>query len=751
MVAAAGLLTLLAVVGLSVPQAADTVSDAERLEVFRKYLDFGSYLHGGRVTPYWMSDGDRFWYADEEGGHTTYRLVDPNSATVTDLFDLTRLRETVRSVTGETGGGDGLPFDRFEFSASFGDQVTFELDGQYWELDLATYAMRAARGPEIPTRPRRVSRLAGVPSRFMEVPSPDGRWMATLVDENLALRESGTDSLVVLTTDGTVDQPWAFGYFGLTAYWSPDSRYLMAGRRANPITERWPLVRYPSWEEVAKDGYAPEVEMWPISTWAKTAEAMELHVFDLRTGARTRVGIEPLPGQGLWPVEWIPDGSGVLVRRRSPSGEAVDLLVVNPRDGSVRVLDSMSVDGRPAPNISSWSFLEDDRRFLAVSDRNGYPNLYLFDVQDGFVRAITSGQDPVGWFHAHEATGWVYLVARTDENRPYDQHLARVPLDGGDMEILASEAGQHSISLSPSGQYFLDRHVANDRPMRTDLKAADGRFIMTVEAGSVDQIREELRWSPPEEFSVLAPDGVTELYGTLFKPWDFDPSRSYPVVDYFWQLHALGSVVLRPDQIGRALQIGQAVAQLGFVVVTFDTRGSAGRGRDFRLSMWGRGDEEIIPEHVHVLRRLAAERPWMDLERVGALGHSNFGRLAARAMLMAPDFYRVGVSSAGPDPQDAVGLDPPNLQAEARTHPFRSNSSMAANLEGRLLLTVGTDDVNAPLYVMMPLLDALVRAGKQFDFKLIPGAGHSMFFPGSPFSDYFWEAVAEHLLKYLRN
>jgi dipeptidyl aminopeptidase/acylaminoacyl peptidase len=712
----------------AVPPVADTLTRADRLAVFREYLDFSSHLRGGELTPHWMSDGDRFWYADQEGGETVFRLVDPRTASVGELFDLSRLHAAIETATGVQAETRGLPFDEFDFSTTAGDRVTFELDGRYWELELPTYGVRPAPDREARPRPRRVPETAGVPERDMEVRSPDGRWMATLVDENLALRDPKTDSLVVLTSDGTVDQPWAFGYFGLTTYWSPDSRYLMAGRRANPITERWPLVRYPSWEEVPVRGYAPEVEMWPMNAWSTDLDAMELHVFDLPTGESTQVAIDPVPGQGLWPVEWIPDGSGVLVLRRSPQNEEADLLVVNPRDGGVLVLDSMSGEGVPAPSSSSWSFLEDGRQFLAVSDRSGYPNLVLYDVQNGLMRDITTGEDPVRGFRVHEGTGWIYVVAQTDEDRPYDQHLARVPLDGGTLETLSSEPGQHSISLSPSGRFFLDRHVANDRPMRTDLKAADGRFIMTVESASVDQIPEELNWSPPEEFSVLAPDGVTRLYGTLFKPWDFDPSRSYPVIDYFWALHGLGGVVLRPDQVGRAMQAGQALAQLGFVVVTFDHRGSGGRGRDFRISGWP-DDSETIPEHVHVLRRLATDRPWMDLDRVGSLGHSAFGRLAARAMLTAPDFYRVGVSSAGP---------------------ARSNPPDAAKLKGRLLLIVGTDDFQAPLYIVMPLMDALVEADKQFDFRLIPGATHSMFFPGSPYSDYLWEAVAEHFLKYLR-
>jgi len=344
----------------------------------------------------------------------------------------------------------------------------------------------------------------------------------------------------------------------------------------------------------------------------------------------------------------------------------------------------------------------------------------------------------------------VYFAAQLDDERPYDRHLARVPLAGGVVERLSSEHGQHFMSLSASGQYFLDHHVASDRPMRTDLKTVDGRFIMTLESGSTDRIREELHWSPPEEFSVLAPDGVTKLYGTLFKPWDFDPERSYPVIDHFAALHGLGAIVLRSDQIGRAMHSRQALAQLGFVVVTFDARGTYWRGREFRLSTWDRGDTDLIPEHVHVVRELAKDRPWMDVERVGALGFSHFGYEAARAMLMAPDFYKAGVSGAGPDRQGFAGAENVASVVGSAEQPFRSNSSMAANLKGRLLLVVGTDDFQGPLYTMMPLMDALVEAGKQFDFRLIPGAGHG-FSPSRPLGKYYWDAVAEHFLRYLKD
>jgi len=728
------------------------------MAVSRQYLGFQSYLTGGHITPHWMADGDRFWYADEEDGETVYRLVDPRTVTVSALFDLPRLRAAIESTTEETIETEDLPFERFEFSADDGDRVMFDLGGRRWELDLDSYAVRPAAEFEITPTRRGIAQYAGVSMGWWlrERPSPDGRWMATLIDENLALREVATDSIVILTSDGTADQPWGAAMWEFAAYWSPDSRYLLAGRRANSIEERWPLVRYPAWDEIPERGYAPTVEMWPVWWAAKTPEAFELHFFDLKTGERTRVPIEPQPGQWLEPVEWIPDGSGVLlvrleqIRGTLGEGRVLDLLVVDPVDASVRLLDTESVEHGSQYTANEppyWRFLDDGRRFIFRSERDGFQNLVLYDVHDGVVRRLTAGPHPVRWFRAHEASGWVYLAAQLDDERPYDRHLARVPLGGGAIEQLTAERGQHFMSLSPSGQYFLARHVAPDRPMRTDLKAADGRFIMTVEAGSTDRIRAELHWSPPEEFSVIAPDGVTRLYGTLFKPWDFDPERSYPVIDNMAALHGVGSVVLRDDAIGQAMQERQAMAQLGFIVVTFDARGTHWRGRDFRLSTWGRGEIDLVPEHVHVIRQLARDRPWMDVERVGVYGFSNFGYQCARAMLMAPDFFKVGVCAAGPDHQPLSGEENGDDDEGLAERSSQSNASMAGNLKGPMLLIVGTEDFQGPLYGIMPLMDALVKADKQFDFRLIPGMGHG--FAGTRFEKYYWDAVAEYFLTHL--
>jgi len=721
--------------------------------MFHRYLHFRDYLSGGDVEPHWMADGDRFWYADREDGETVYRLVDPRTGTVTDLFDLPRLRAAIEDATGEPVQGDGVPFDRFGFSADDGDQITFELDGHRYAMDLDSYTIGPAPEPEARPVVGRVPELYGVFGFWPEKPSPDGRWIATVVNENLALREVGTDSVVMLTSDGTADQPWGAVYWELGAWWSPDSRYLLASRRANPVTERWPLVRYPSWEEVPEKGFAPTIEMWPVWWWTRgPSPAFELHLFDLESGKRSRVPIEAVPGQALWPTEWIPDGSGALVTRRSAGMDTLELLVMSPDDASVRILESETVDFGTlyTPNEPPyWRFLEDGRRFIFRSERDGFQNLFLYDAYDGLIRQLTAGPHPVRWFREHEATGWVYLAAQTDDDRPYDRHLARVPLSGGPIEILSSEPGLHSMSLSPSGRYLLDHHVASDRPMRTDLKTADGRLIMTVEAGSVERARQELHWSPPEEFSVLAADGVTRLYGTLYKPWDFQPDRSYPVIDYFEGTQSSGTIALRSDARGIFEHVRQALAQLGFIVVSFEPRGGYWRGRDFRLSTWGRGDTDRIPEHVHVIRQLARERPWMDLRRVGAFGFSFSGYRSMKAMLQAPDFYDVGVSAAAPDLRPFPAVEYVGSIAGSEDRPFRPNSALASNLRGRLLLIAGTGDFQGPLYAMMPLMDALVEAGKQFDFRLIPGATHGMYNPISPHGDYFWDAVAEHFLDHL--
>jgi len=234
------------------------------------------------------------------------------------------------------------------------------------------------------------------------------------------------------------------------------------------------------------------------------------------------------------------------------------------------------------------------------------------------IRRITKGTFPVMEVVAvDEEHGWVYFTARA-EKRLYDTHLYRINLEGNNFTRLTEGTGQHEIAFAPSTEFFLDTHSNVDRPPTVELRRPDGKLLQVLSRARIDVLVNELKWKPPEEFVVKAADGTTDLYGVLFKPYDFDPEKTYPVID---QIYGASSVVPHDFSGGRW---AREFAQLGFIVFIVDNRGTGGRGRDFNFGFRQLGRHEI-PDHVATLKQLAETRPYMDLKRVGLIGWSHGG------------------------------------------------------------------------------------------------------------------------------
>jgi dipeptidyl aminopeptidase/acylaminoacyl peptidase len=288
----------------------------------------------------------------------------------------------------------------------------------------------------------------------------------------------------------------------------------------------------------------------------------------------------------------------------------------------------------------------------------------------------------------------------------------------------------HFVQFSPSGAYFIDHHSSIDRPWSAELRASDGRLIevlTTADASALDS----LGWIPPEEFWVKASDGVTDLRGVLFKPSDFDPAKRYPLVDHFYS----GSRVISAPRDFGDLWAGflpaPALAELGYLVVRIDARGTPGRSHDFWTMVHQAIGRHEIPDHAAAIRALAAKRPYIDLNRIGAWGHSWGGHFAMRAVLQAPDLFRVAVASA-PDIDlryhlrgDVEGwMGSPDEAPEA--YAYGSNYWMADRLEGKLLIIHGTADQNVPFSVTMRMTREFIRVGKPFDLLVLPDETHSL-------------------------
>ena len=719
---------LCAVIGLVLitsPVNAQPKEQSAREEMYRRYLEFPKYVKGGSIESHWMADGSSFWYAEGAPENTIIYKVDPKANTKTPLFDIARVRQVLTGVLGAEPPHHGLPFEEFNFADQDEAAVKFTVEDKVFVLRFDTYTITPAPPVSEEEQRRLVPQItrkgAGFPDMdLMEMRSPDGRWFAFLEDRNVWLRSTTDGRRVQLTTDGIEGYEWRdvpVRSYSKWAAWSPDSSKLAVKKGDYRKVPKIPIVDYlKPIEEVRWIFYSRAGEPIPQT---------ELFIVDILSQKRTRVETGLGPDQYALIVGWRSDGSELLFYRVDRYWERVDLMGADPATGRTRLIitESRPWFGR-GQGAKTFTLLKNSDQFIWISERDGWYHLYLYDMNGKLIRRLTKGSFPVMEVVAvDEERGWVYFTARA-EKRLYDTHLYRINLEGNNFTRLTEGTGQHEIVFAPSTEFFLDTHSNVDRPPAVELRRADDTLLQVLSKAKIDALVNELKWEPPEEFVVKAADGTTDLYGVLFKPYDFDPEKKYPVID---QIYGALSVVPHRFAGGRW---ARAFAQLGFIVFIVDNRGTDGRGRDF----FGRtGFEQLgrheIPDHVATLKQLAETRPYMDLGRVGLFGGSHGGYMAIRGMLLAPDVYHFGVAWS-PETDLAAHwamesrMGPIEKNKDAYT--YASNLRLADQLKGKLLLIHGTSDVNVPFSNTMKMIDALNRAGKSYDLLVLPGQGHDV-------------------------
>jgi len=504
-----------------------------------------------------------------------------------------------------------------------------------------------------------------------------------------------------------------------------------------------------------------EVDWIRLPKGAHAKQKSEVYIFDMRSRRKVRIDA----GEALYRFRgWRRDGSQLLMARTD--GQKLEFLAVRGDTSSVRVLFTettrtffdVAVNMPTSPNFAAYS---DDKRFLWISERDGCNQVYLYDLKGTLIRKLTDEKRPVVRVKAiDEKSGWVYYTAYGAEGRPYDLHLYRVSLEGGKATKLTDQPGLHDhgiyesyigrgrgedTDVSPSKQFFVDSHSDVTRAPETDLRRADGTLVAVLGKSRMDSAK-PLIPNPPEEFVVKAADGKTDLYGILYKPYDFNPAKKYPVLDSIYG----GPQVTQVARTFRGQWQPQAYAQLGFIVFTVDARGTPNRGKEFHDVVYGNFGRNEIPDHVAVLKQLAVARPYMDLSRVGVFGTSFGGYFTIRAMLLAPDVFHVGVATApitdlvqSPAPEAFMGPYESNKEA----YDYGSSLRLAGNLKGHLLLIHGTSDLNAPLSATVQLIDAFVKAGKPYDLILLPEQNHSI---NGQSATYAGQAGRRYLIEHLK-
>jgi len=702
-------LVLLFATSLSSAQVSDTTTAKSRYE---SYLKFHMLVQDLYLVPHWYTDGDRFWFATGSPENTQIFLVDPKKNTKIAFFDAERLRNALKPFLSQEFKNKGIPFSDFSF-VNGNDSVQFEIEEKKFKLSLKDYKI-------LPVKADSRNRESKPKLLF----SPTKKWFADIKENNVWLTNAENKSAEQLTFDGAEFYTWNT----TPNSWSTDGNTFIATRSDGRKVHHLPVI-----------DYAKPLEEVNYSIYAKTGETIEipeLFAFDVQSKKQIKIDVGAESQQYVFPLEWTPDGSEFLFMRLSRLGNKLELLAANPKNGASRIIVSEEQKTFVAGLdfiIGNWkkqcTLLKKSNSFIWISERDGWKHFYLYGLDGKLIRRLTTGNFPVKSItKIDENEGWIYFSANAEKD-VYDSNLYRVDFKGKNFRKLTDAKGYHNFAqFSPSGNYFIDTYSGLDQPYTFELRTKEGKLLQLLNKSDISKIK-AIGFNPPESFVVKAADGTTDLYGIMYKPFDFDPNKKYPVIE---SIYAGPFMTVVPHGFvpttGASLK-AQAMAQLGYISILIDTRGTTERSKKFQDAVYGNIGKYEIEDRVAAYQQLSQKYPFMDMKRVGIYGHSWGGYFAIRALLMAPDLYRVGIASAPGDLTEGAEINEPYMgfpKDNKTGYEFGTNTNHADKLKGKLLFIHGTSDTNAPFSTTVRMIDALIKSGKPYDLLLLPGRNHNL-------------------------
>jgi dipeptidyl aminopeptidase/acylaminoacyl peptidase len=703
------------------------------------------------VDPNWIGKSDRFWYLRTGPGGRHFELVDPAAGTSGPAFDQARLAAALSDATDRAYQADSLPFVDFEFSSD-GGSIDFDADGAHWSCSLDSYRCRKAPAP-------------GEAGPYESL-SPDGRWAAFVQDHDLYVRDTSTGAVVRLTRDGEPGRDYATPLPDLrtlvaqkvskgedarekaAVFWSPDSKRLVTYRLDSRNAGRFNSIQY-----VPSDRLRPRSFDFVYPLPGEVLPTAQPIVFDLEPFARIDVKTPPLQvvyygGPGF---HWLSDGRHFSYEYRARGDKSMELRVVDAATGEQRTI--VREESGPYPFVDPYEtmsrFVNGDKEVLWTSERSGWNQLYLYDVGTGRLEdQVTHGDWVVRQIvSVDEKARQVYFLAGGVQKGldPYYTQLYRIGLDGKGMKLLTPDSLDHATTFSPDAQYFVDNASAPDQPGESVLRRASDGSVVRVLEKTDDSGLTAMGFQPPIPFQGVAADDTTPLWGAIVRPTGFDASKKYPILEYIYTgPHGF----FAPKTFAAAMRL-QSMAELGFVVVMVDGRGTSWRSRAFHgFSYHNLGN--VFIDHVTMIKEMARRYPWMDTTRVGIYGTSAGGYGSAHAFLQFPDFYKVCVSTSGDhDPRldKAVWNEVYQGWPVGKDYVDQANQQLAHNLKGHLLLIHGDVDQNVNPTETMHLVDALMSANKPFDMLFVPNMNHGDTGPHALYvTKRRWDYFVQHLL-----
>jgi dipeptidyl aminopeptidase/acylaminoacyl peptidase len=699
------------------------------------FLLFAVVAHGEsnvvyklRVVPRWDADGNRFWYRNDlPGGKAEYVLVDAlkgtrevvakpppfkaKTLTPTQTPRASRRaasEETAITFTNRTNVAVEifwLPSDgrrkRYTTLRPGGTWNVRTYVGHTWLVadakgrTLAVFEGVAEPGEAVIVEP---------PPSPPKTPSP-----VRIKDNNVWLGETA------LTKEG--------GYGG-TIYWSPDGKKFVVMRTEKGDERKLYLV-----ESSPTDQLQPKLQSYSYLKPGDRIPISKPHLFNVATAKEIPIADTLFPNPwSVTDIRWSPDSSQFTFLYNQRGHQVLRVIAVDARTGAARaVVDEQSATFIDYAHKKSLHHHDATHELIWMSERDGWNHLYLYDANTGQVKnQITHGEWVVrGVERVDEAKRQIWFRAggiRPGQD-PYYIHYCRVNFDGSGLVVLTDGDGTHNARFSPNGQFFVDAWSRVDLPTITELRRSDtGARVCELERADWSALL-KAGWQVPERFVAKGRDGVTDIYGVIYRPRNFDPRKRYPIIENIYA-GPHGSFVAKEFAVVHG---AQELAEYGFVVVRMDGMGTSNRSKKFHDVCWKNIGDAGLPDRILWIKAAAAKYPQLDATRVGIYGGSAGGQNTVRAMLMYPEFYRVGVADCGchDNRMDKIWWNELWMGWPVGPHyAEQSNVTQAHRLQGKLLLTVGELDRNVDPSSTMQLANALIKANKDFELIVIPGGGH---------------------------
>ena len=688
----------------------------------------------------WFADSSGLSFVSQSPESRQFNKVDLKKMKVEKLFDHERLAKLLTDSLKKEIKPTELPINTVTYVDK--THLEFNAGGNDYLLDLTNYSLSLKKKEE---------------SDPMEQKSPDGKWIAYSKDYNLYIKSTTGTQVKQLSREGVKNYEYAswYGWGELiegengerpahfSVSWSPDSKWIQTYICDLRIGKKMYLL---DWS--VDTLYRARLLSYYRGSPGDTDMVYMVPVyFNVETGEEIRK--DEFRNVNAASFEWAKTEPGIsYIENRVRGYQQVDVYRYNlATKNQEKIYTETS-----STNIDNYNsqLTEDGEKIVITSERDGWKQLYLLTIKDKNLKPITTGSFYVNdVLFVDKKTQIILFTASGKEQgrNPYFQHLYKIKMDGTGLTLLTPENANHDITVSPDGKYFTDNISTPDQPSRYILRdSKNGKTLTELTKANIDPLI-AMNYHFPETFNCIARDGATTIYGAIWKPTNFDSTKKYPVID---QTYTGPHTFMYPRNFFSSIaRSNQALAELGFVVITVDGMGTANRSKAFHNVSYKNMGKNLL-DHVIAIRELGKRYTWIDTSRVGIFGHSAGGYDAGHAVLEFPDFYKVAVaSSADHDfrmekdwwPEMYMGWPVDSTYNQV------SNITMAPNLKGKLLIVHGGIDENVNPSATFKLAEALVKADKEFDMLILPSQHHGY---SGKYNDYFtkkkWNYFVENLL-----